>query len=535
MRISGSTVSAAANLFLVSVYAPFTISSVLSGVPLSDPAPLYAVEALIVMSIGTLLSGLLSRTALVLAPAIGMTLILQKVASAGMMSYRLTLFAAAVAGAISLLFVRVRWKGKSIRYRILTSIPDEIKTGIKGGVGALLATEAIDNFNLLTASDAPFSSGHGSNMVLSCWVIGALVLLAGDLWLHRLKTREKFGIGGRSDRYQTFLCLSATVIVGLILAYIGDIVGHWQAKAPPQVGLATLLWDSATTTLPALACSPFHDFFFALPLSILFLFIYFTDIPGTPFEMLGFQIRERTDASGPEPPEVRGSFYADATMAVVGPLLRIPPSIYYAENLILERGHEGEIRNESVAFLCASLYLSAAILLCLFTFDVDQFRAISLFAVSPILFYVGIRVVASAMLDESSGPKTSVRDAFYYLPAATAVILTPVHAIGFQLAIPISILVFAGCRLISAIEDREAATLRGDQAAGGAGDWATFAFAVASAVALLVWIGAVSSTGSERAIGQRPDTNDECSLPGLYNPPATRPRSGVRSGNHLPP
>lgn len=516
MASLGSALSAAVNLFLVTIYAPFTVSSLLSaGQP--ELATFYAVATLLAMALGTLISGHLSRTALVLAPAIGMTLIMQKVVSEGILSYRQALFASVVAGILSVLFALRSESGKSLRFHILSNIPGEIKLGIKSGVGALLATQALENFSELTGPMAPYAAA--TETVLALWVGAVFILLLSDLKLRVLPSTDGGAKPDIGSALMRWVCLSATAIVGLLLAWVGWGVGNWPATESGGTDIVSMLQNSAGSTL-RLFCSPLSDFTLALPLTLLFLFLFLTDIPGTPYEMLGVAKTGKTPSQLDESVEINRSFFADATMAILNPILRIPPSIYYAENVVLERGHEDQIKNSFVAVLCAALYLAIAVALISIEFDVESFRTLSLFAVSPILFYIGIRVVAVSMRSErKESPRT---DLFYYLPAATAVILTPVPAISFQLAIPISILVYAICQWAAPGLDQEEAQTAAPAAPSPpaapaapakkvdeASSRITLAFAVASMVVVLLWIGFVTGNGRS---GPAPDS---CPLPPL--------------------
>jgi hypothetical protein len=223
------------------------------------------------------------------------------------------------------------------------------------------------------------------------------------------------------------------------------------------------------------------------------------------------------------------SFFADALMAIINPIVRIPPSIYYSENLVLHGGHDDDIEKRLPGILNSCLYLTVAMIICFADIDINVFRVLSLTAVSPILFYIGIRVVGHAMVAEhekhllyrsepagtrspaSSGPlaagpprvaataapptilrQTPPVDYVYYLPAASAIILTPVPHVGFQLAIPISIIVYAFCvrlrrKLSKLISDPSAVQSDEDKRE----DWVIPSLAVTSAVIVALWLGIV--------------------------------------------
>jgi xanthine/uracil/vitamin C permease (AzgA family) len=98
-----------------------------------EPAPYLAVATFLSMGVGTLLSASLTRTALILAPAIGIATITQSILKNNALSFRQVLLASVLAGILTLIFALLRTNDEnSWRFEILRNIPDEIKLGIKG-------------------------------------------------------------------------------------------------------------------------------------------------------------------------------------------------------------------------------------------------------------------------------------------------------------------------------------------------------------------------------------------------------------------
>src|ERR1700749_3918557 len=87
------TLMAAMSLCLGSIYAPFTISAILSKIPGVMSSQFFAVAALCAMGVGAIASGLLSRTGLLLAPAIGMSALIQQAISTRSIEYQQALLA----------------------------------------------------------------------------------------------------------------------------------------------------------------------------------------------------------------------------------------------------------------------------------------------------------------------------------------------------------------------------------------------------------------------------------------------------------
>jgi hypothetical protein len=257
-----------------------------------------------------------------------------------------------------------------------------------------------------------------------------------------------------------------------------------------------------------------------MPLALLFLFIFLTDIPGTPYEMLERGRQIVSDYPVREPREVDASFLADSAMAIINLFMRITPSIYYAENLVLRGGQEHNVGNALPAVLCGLFYLLAGVFLGFSDFDVGQFKALSLAAVSPILFYIGIRVVANSMVaeyersqnliagrsDNRAGISPSTDsivtaalaiDYFYYLVTAAAIILTPL--INFQVAIPVAILVYWACYATRQENTTSTTFTQADPKRQGAATrqqpQIIAALGIASVVILLIWLATIYTQG----------------------------------------
>ena len=474
------TLTAAMSLCLVSVYAPFTISAILSKIPGVMSSQLFAIAALCAMGLGAIVSGLLSRTGLLLAPAIGMSALIQQAISTRSIEYKQALLAALFAGFIGLVCSAVSVSGKSLRFWILTSIPEEVKAGIRGGVGALLATQAIENFSELTRCNEAYFNLGTQNLLLALWAGAFLALFCCDL---KLRMHQRAGAKALSQT-ATLALVGATALTGIVMVISGWLIGDWRyTDAAPSSPLTAL------TVLPANFSAVLSAGVSAqmIPLTLLFVFIFFTDIPGTPYEKLVLDVRSKPQD---EPAEVRGSFFADSLMAMVNPLLGIPPSIYYSENAVLDKNLENQGHNPKVAFICAAAFLLLAALLCVAPFGVKQFHAVSIFAVSPILLFLGVRIVADSIGEDVAPGAANAAEKllgyFRFMPAAVAIVLTGVSAIGFAMAIPISITVCAIYKL--GTQSLFASEHKAEKEARTRALLATVAFAACSVAIILSWL-----------------------------------------------
>jgi hypothetical protein len=290
-------------------------------------------------------------------------------------------------------------------------------------------------------------------------------------------------------------------------------IATWRLESAdgPTSPVLGLLPIAVLSTPSAIACNLLGSgLLYAMPLALLFLFIFLTDIPGTPNEMLERGRQIVSDYPVRERREVHASFLADSAMAIINPFMRITPSIYYAENLILRGGQEHNVGNALPAVLCGLFYLLAGVFLGFSDFDVGQFKALSLAAVSPILFYIGIRVVANSMVAGRSDNRAGISpstdsivtaalaiDYFYYLPTAPAIILTPL--INFQVAIPVAILVYWACYATRQENTTSTTFTQADPKRQGAATrqqpQIIAALGIASVVILLIWLATIYTQG----------------------------------------
>jgi xanthine/uracil permease len=174
----------------------------------------------------------------------------------------------------------------------------------------------------------------------------------------------------------------------------------------------------------------------SVPLMLTLWFIVVTDIPGTPPVVLPKTMLEKNR----EVYENRG-FKNDSVFTFISPLLGTTPTIYYAENQLL---NEGNRYNKGIGLTVAGLFLLCLLALIgaqysgYYTVNLD--RIIPPLAVAPVLFYIGLFVIASSFINDSDIDKQDKHqgDFRFYLPAALAVVLTPF--VGPQYSFPITIL-----------------------------------------------------------------------------------------------
>jgi hypothetical protein len=143
---------------------------------------------------------------------------------------------------------------------------------------------------------------------------------------------------------------------------------------------------------------------------------------------------------------VRRSFFVDAGMVMVNAVMRTPPSVYYAENNILYGFDTKEwIQNRASPVIYAGLMLAVAAATVFLRLPIERIEVLSGLMVAPILFVVGVKVIAHALMADrreahashaAAAPDGGVLD---FMPTAVIIILTPIEGLGLEWSLPLGI------------------------------------------------------------------------------------------------
>lgn len=413
------------------------------------------------LAFGTGLSTRVTGMPLVLAPAVGLTIFFSQGTNSHLLTVPQLYLSGFFAGLI--LFLCNLGRNNSIRYLILEKMPPQIKSGVAGGIGAILAEKAAEIIRNGSGDFGPFV------VVLSA--IACLVIFACDTYADRWEANRRPDDDVDLRYYlakMAYILVPATMFLILSVS-TNSSPAHLSALRHPQ-GIMQLFQERFSAL-----CHPDVKGRSGLCIIVfggITAFVILTDIVGTPYQMLD-PTRLSPEVAGLRNSDlgrraVSSSFFVDAIMIVLNSLFSIPPSVYYAENHVLYN-----FRFSTFAFykrpgwIYSISMLVVSALLFEFDFPLEHFSEISKMAVSPVLLVIGMQVVAfSIRADASSYTKTlstperrpvvndlddtltghdQLQDGepahpLGYLPTAMIIILSPV--IGLEWSLPLGIAIF---------------------------------------------------------------------------------------------
>lgn len=378
--------------------------------------------------IGNLSGALWTRTGLMIAPGIGISIFVSNfvqtfaIKSPDLFGWGDAMLACALAGAA---LVLTTWR-TDLRSRVIEDMPDSVKRGAIAAIGSLLVYEAFKQFNALTSPQGVV------NQLFGLLMIGAGVSF---LVLFFLVRRVILPIGSslRSDVLRFGLRIEFVLVIALSSVALHLFEPSYIQSLPARTELSWI-W------LAPGVWSSFHFGGAALCgwiiLAAVVWFIVITDIPGTPNVVLPptYQAANRERA-------VRGGYINDSLAALLSPILGTTPTIYYAENQISEGF---ECYSWRVGLTATTWFSMAFIIIGSSTWwgwsPISLERLLPPFAVLPAVFYIGLLIVSASFLGKAPQPDQPVkkRPIESYFPAAIAVLLTP--RIGLEFAFPLTVI-----------------------------------------------------------------------------------------------
>jgi hypothetical protein len=181
---------------------------------------------------------------------------------------------------------------------------------------------------------------------------------------------------------------------------------------------------------------------------IIILFIFLTDIPGSPYDILQNLAKKKPKYEE----SIKQSFFVTAVMAMFNPAVGLFTSVYYAENHVAVRDQDTDEgskigENPTVAVIAAICFAALGTVILFIKISIDDMRYWLLVAVSPSLFCLGVRITARALFRDFQDEMDAANDhghspptLSFFIPVSLTIILT--HIIDFELALPIGIIYF---------------------------------------------------------------------------------------------
>lgn len=408
-------------------YVPLTLAYVLSAAGL--PLETVALASTLSIGVGCLWSGIATGVPLVVAPAMGMAVVITSATTSEEFTGRQALQSCAVAGLVVFL---LSVAGKtSWRRRALDSIPKEIQLGIQAGVGVVLLEASL---KMVRGS---VEAGGGAK---ASWVLFALALcglLLANVFAERLERQLRVDRLPFVKKLEYVLLRGAPILtaIALILAWNSFFSGTGRQPA----GSCTLFIGQHLLTLP----DNFESAMIGVHITIVAAFLLITDIPGTPYLLC----RDHPNFDR----VVERSFRVDSVMAMANAIVGTAPSVYYAENNVT---HYFRRTAGRPAILVGVLFAVIA-LVALHGGGNGLLDFIPNLAVAPLVAFIGITVVAHSVVrkpgqDGALEGEERPRAYWFYMPTAVMIFLTPV--IDLQFSLPVGILVYW---LYGLVEKRE--------------------------------------------------------------------------------
>lgn len=410
---------AGCTVFLAMSYIVVTNPAVLEKAGMA-PGPVFVATCLSA-AIGSIACGYFARSPTALAPGMAFNVFVANyVASRPEVDWPQALIACALAGCALIVFSWTR-----LRMNLILSLPGPIKIAINSGIGAILASVAIG----FVADELSAQAGQKleRGIVFLLFFLGLAVIAFGDLYLKQKSAGD--GVPEHHRRLTSILANAAPILSVVALT----VLMHWllPVRQPGfAVSVANLYaWDDVSMRYVIEG----FNIDLVLPLMLFVLYMLLADIAGTPYQLL----ESRRLGKGEFEERVAAGFRVDSAMNVLGPALGTTPVVYYAEN---NAGKLAGGRGGTVAVVAGLLFLVVlAAVLVLSGFGVQIFQFIPKMAIAPVLFYVGLKVIAEYMGADAEtirhDPWREVLPPEHYLvPAAITVVVTPIVGLENSLA-----------------------------------------------------------------------------------------------------
>lgn len=403
------------------------------------PASAALLGTFLAVIIGNLRGSFVTRTGLMIAPAIGISAFVKNYVqqSDGNLDWRHAMLACAIAGFLVLLTSKFTdW-----RERIVTDMPESVRKGATAGIGALLVKEGFDLFKNATEKLGLAPKWAGIAVTLS-------VVLLVMFFLIRSKVEEKT----LHPALRFVMQLEFLLVVVLMAIFLNVFQPDYIAALPSSSDLS-YLWNAPNVWVN------WKFNFVSVILITLFAatiwFIVISDIPGTPNVVLPAELTEIKDGKRPEDGEraVRGGYVNDGWFAFLSPVFGTTPTIYYAENQILK---SFGVYSRAVGLWATGLFALVFLLILLGQFvpsmKIPLHKFLSPIAILPILIFIGLYMIAVSYFDEKKKAETKTLDAAaaaaaapqltpqYFIPTAILAILT--SRIGLEYSLPLAMLSF---------------------------------------------------------------------------------------------
>lgn len=430
-----STITLGVSSFITVSYLPFCVAASFFS---SQEGYFRCVAfGFLVASVLTALSGFLTKSPLVVIPALGTAFLLEPYVTGNIPMWILA-SACIIAG-----LVVAALNQFGVRKQLMEELPEEIKLGIRAGVGTLIGSTSI-KFVIDCVKDS-----NSSKLPILLFAVAVLLLSIWDRMAPYLE-RRRFATKGLSYVFQQlhYVLIPVCVLISAI---------HFNL--PMDLDLAPgkdLDYQAAPLNMQLMT---------SLAIALALSFILIADIPGHPCEILtASEIKINKNHAIEESlieTRVKGGFLTDALGSILsgGTMLLgtpVPPSLYVSENNLV-RDFESW-GNGKAPYVTAALFAITSAAIFLFGRNLSVFFPYIFIAISPVLFFISLKMIARSMIPEGKNapkidnPESLTKEEFsermdFYLTPALMILLAFTH-LGLAVSIPAGIILSVILRIL---------------------------------------------------------------------------------------
>lgn len=441
------------SLFVIVFYAPLTISAFLSE-PLGYKFHQMVAVIFILMAFSTFLSTRFIKVSFVLAPGVGIATLLANAYERGN-----TLFVVVTATLLaSLLSLWASWPKKdkiSSRQKFLNNLPPEIKTGIRVGIGTLLASIALSQIDSSPINTflLPFHYELRDSVrdvtPIFIFIIFTSILTFSDIVSEKLsKTLElKAKTNFLIIALRSLRVLSPFAII-LILKVTNSIQLPLDFSFSYFSSNVVDIFHTFPLLKPGFNDSLLNTLGLIFAFSLIICFVFIIDIPGSPYDML-----KQIFGDDKYKHVYDQSFKATSISSLICSIFGLSTSVYYAENNIITQAFDDTkfierakeyLTKPTIAYICSFLFIITGVLF-LFChlkstafYSASKFADVVKFAIAPNLFCLGLHLTSKSLTMPEEERKSS--NSIYYLPASLIILL--IGYIGFEYSVLIGIICY---------------------------------------------------------------------------------------------
>ncbi len=415
------------------IIAGLTIFCTISYIAIANPLilkdvgmPMGAVffATCVASAMGSIWCGLYAKSPTAIAPGMAFNIFLVNYVTKTNWSWSSALLVCFIAGFVLWIISKTNFRTALIR-----SLPYPIRAAIIGGIGALLADKALSFTRV--PNTLQFVPGK-----VWIFLIGFSVIVVGDIILRRYSENlKKRGLINKTNFFEFLGRASLLISIAICVLIARKMIIPESTDIGHSMKISWLWFSNDVSIISALEGLKNPG---VLAFLIFLLYMLIADIAGTPYQLLDKDDEEREE-------KVRRGFIVDSGMNMIAPIIGTSPVVYYAEN------NAAKVIGGKSGYVAVTTGISFIIFLmvgCIMSYSkTSLFQIIPQVAIAPALFYIGIRIIAEQISNQTDRIKKGKRkvrsnknnDSECVVPAALSIVLTPVIGIEYSLAVSLAV------------------------------------------------------------------------------------------------